>query len=113
MSAIQMTPGLGQSQMSMPNMSAMKNMAATPAVWSFNYSVLMFYVVDNDDSDDATERFSNDTSANRANQTNKKTKSIIRQVTSFICGYLLAGQLSVFLLRHFSRSSSCVIGCLP
>ena len=44
MSAIQMTPGLGQSQMSMPNMSAMKKMAATPAVWTFNYSVLMFSV---------------------------------------------------------------------
>ena len=44
MSAIQMTPGLGQSQMSMPNMNGMKNMAATPAVWTFNYSVLMFFM---------------------------------------------------------------------
>ena len=34
----------------------------------------VFYVVDNDDRDDATERFSNDTSVYRANQTNKKSK---------------------------------------
>ena len=31
-------------------------------------------MVDNDDSDDATERFSNDTSVYRANQTKKKDK---------------------------------------
>lgn len=91
MSAIQMTPGLGQSQMSMPNMSAMKNMTATPAVWSFNYSVLMFFMwwtmMIAMMLPSASPMILLYTALIRRT---KKTKSIIRQVTSFICGYLLA-----------------------
>ena len=91
MSAIQMTPGLGQSQMSMPNMSAMKNMAATPAVWSFSYSVLMFFMwwtmMIAMMLPSASPMILLYTALIRRT---KKTKSIIRQVTSFICGYLLA-----------------------
>ena len=91
MSAIQMTPGLGQSQMSMPNMSAMKNMAATPAVWSFNYSVLMFFMwwtmMIAMMLPSASPMILLYTALIRRT---KKTKSVIRQVTSFICGYLLA-----------------------
>ena len=91
MSAIQMTPGLGQSQMSMPNMSGMKNMAATPAVWSFNYSVLMFFMwwtmMIAMMLPSASPMILLYTALIRRT---KKTKSIIRQVTSFICGYLLA-----------------------
>ena len=91
MSAIQMTPGLGQSQMSMPNMSAMKNMAATPAVWSFNYSVLMFFMwwtmMIAMMLPSASPMILLYPALIRRT---KKTKSIIRQVTSFICGYLLA-----------------------
>ena len=91
MSAIQMTPGLGQSQMSMPNMSAMKNMAATPAVWTFNYSVLMFLMwwtmMIAMMLPSASPMILLYTALIRRT---KKTKSIIRQVTSFICGYLLA-----------------------
>ena len=91
MSAIQMTPGLGQSQVSMPNMSAMKNMAATPAVWSFNYSVLMFFMwwtmMIAMMLPSASPMILLYTALIRRT---KKTKSIIRQVTSFICGYLLA-----------------------
>ena len=91
MSAIQMTPGLGQSQMSMPNMGAMKNMAATPAVWSFNYSVLMFFMwwtmMIAMMLPSASPMILLYTALIRRT---KKAKSIIRQVTSFICGYLLA-----------------------
>ena len=91
MSAIQMTPGLGQSQMSMPNMSAMKNMATTPAVWSFNYSVLMFFMwwtmMIAMMLPSASPMILLYTALIRRT---KKAKSIIRQVTSFICGYLLA-----------------------
>ena len=91
MSAIQMTPGLGQSQMSMPNMSAMKNMAATPAIWSFNYSVLMFFMwwtmMIAMMLPSASPMILLYTALIRRT---KKAKSIIRQVTSFICGYLLA-----------------------
>ena len=91
MSAIQMTPGLGQSQMSMPNISAMRNMAATPAVWSFNYSVLMFFMwwtmMIAMMLPSASPMILLYTALIRRT---KKTKSIIRQVTSFICGYLLA-----------------------
>ena len=91
MSAIQMTPGLGQSQMSMPNMSAMKNMAATPAVWSFNYSVLMFFMwwtmMIAMMLPSASPMILLYTALIRRT---KKTKSIIRQVISFISGYLLA-----------------------
>ena len=91
MSAIQMTPGLGQSQMSMPNMSAMKNMAATPAVWSFNYSVLMFLMwwtmMIAMMLPSASPMILLYTALIRRT---KKTKSIIRQAISFICGYLLA-----------------------
>ena len=91
MSAIQMTPGLGQSQMSMPNMSAMKKMAATPAVWTFNYSVLMFFMwwtmmiaMMLPSASPMILLYS------ALIRRTKKAKSIIRQVTSFICGYLLA-----------------------
>ena len=91
MSAIQMTPGLGQSQMSMLNMSAMENMAATPAVWSFNYSVLMFFMwwtmMIAMMLPSASPMILLYTALIRRT---KKAKSIIRQVTSFICGYLLA-----------------------
>ena len=91
MSAIQMTPGLGQSQMSMPNMSAMKNMAATPAVWTFNYSVLMFFMwwtmMIAMMLPSASPMILLYTALIRRT---KKTNSIMRQVTSFICGYLLA-----------------------
>ena len=91
MSAIQMTPGLGQSQMSMPNMSAMKNMAASPAIWTFNYSVLMFFMwwtmMIAMMLPSASPMILLYTALIRRT---KKTKSIIRQVTSFICGYLLA-----------------------
>ena len=91
MSAIQMTPGLGQSQMSMPNMSAMKNMAATPAVWTFNYSVLMFFMwwtmMIAMMLPSASPMILLYTALIRRT---KQTKSIIRQVTSFISGYLLA-----------------------
>ena len=91
MSAIQMTPGLGQSQMSMPNMTAMKNMAATPAVWSFNYSVLMFFMwwtmMIAMMLPSASPMILLYTALIRRT---KNAKSIIRQVTSFICGYLLA-----------------------
>jgi len=91
MSAIQMTPGLGQSQMSMPKMSAMKNMAASPAVWTFNYSVLMFFMwwtmMIAMMLPSASPMILLYTALIRRT---KKAKSIIRQVTSFICGYLLA-----------------------
>ena len=91
MSAIQMTPGLGQSQMSMPNMSAMKKMAATPAAWTFNYSVLMFLMwwtmMIAMMLPSASPMILLYTALIRRT---KKAKSIIRQVTSFICGYLLA-----------------------
>ena len=91
MSAIQMTPGLGQSQMSMPNMSAMKNMVATPAVWTFSYSVLMFFMwwtmMIAMMLPSASPMILLYTALIRRT---KKAKSIIRQVTSFICGYLLA-----------------------
>ncbi|MAI13898.1 MAG: hypothetical protein CMM15_07765 [Rhodospirillaceae bacterium] len=91
MSAIQMTPGLGQSQMPMTNMSAMKKMAATPAVWSFNYSILMFFMwwtmMIAMMLPSASPMILLYTALIRRT---KKTKSIIRQVTSFICGYLLA-----------------------
>ena len=91
MSAIQMTPGLGQSQMSMPNMSAMKKMAATPAMWTFNYSVLMFFMwwamMIAMMLPSASPMILLYTALIRRT---KKAKSIIRQVTSFICGYLLA-----------------------
>ncbi len=91
MSAIQMTPGLGQSQMSMPNMNGMKNMAATPAVWTFNYSVLMFFMwwtmMIAMMLPSASPMILLYTALIRRT---KKTKSIIRQVTSFISGYLLA-----------------------
>ena len=91
MSAIQMTPGLGQSQMSMPNMSAMKKMAATPAVWTFNYSVLMFFMwwtmMIAMMLPSASPMILLYTALIRRT---KKAKSIIRQVASFICGYLLA-----------------------
>ena len=91
MSAIQMTPGLGQSQMSMPNMNGMKNMAATPAVWTFNYSVLMFFMwwtmMIAMMLPSASPMILLYTALIRRT---KKAKSIIRQVTSFICGYLLA-----------------------
>ena len=91
MSAIQMTPGLGQSQMSMPNMSAMKKMAATPAAWTFNYSVLMFLMWGTMMIammlPSASPMILLYTALIRRT---KKAKSIIRQVTSFICGYLLA-----------------------
>ena len=91
MSAIQMTPGLGQSQMYMPKMNAMKNMAATPAVWSFNYSVLMFFMwwtmMIAMMLPSASPMILLYTALIRRT---KKAKSIIRQVTSFICGYLLA-----------------------
>ena len=91
MSAIQMTPGLGQLQMSMPNMNGMKNMAATPAIWSFNYSVLMFFMwwtmMIAMMLPSASPMILLYTALIRRT---KKTKSIIRQVTSFICGYLLA-----------------------
>ena len=91
MSAIQMTPGLGQSQMSMPKMSAMKNMTASPAVWTFNYSVLMFFMwwtmMIAMMLPSASPMILLYTALIRRT---KKAKSIIRQVTSFICGYLLA-----------------------
>ena len=91
MSAIQMTPGLGQSQMSMPKMSAMKNMVATPAVWTFSYSVLMFFMwwtmMIAMMLPSASPMILLYTALIRRT---KKAKSIIRQVTSFICGYLLA-----------------------
>ena len=91
MSAIQMTPGLGQSQMYVRKMNAMKNMAATPAVWSFNYSVLMFFMwwtmMIAMMLPSASPMILLYTALIRRT---KKTKSIIRQVTSFICGYLLA-----------------------
>ena len=91
MSAIQMTPGLGQSHMYMPKMNAMKNMAATPAVWTFNYSVLMFFMwwtmMIAMMLPSASPMILLYTALIRRT---KKTKSIIRQVTSFISGYLLA-----------------------
>ena len=91
MSAIQMTPGLGQSQMSMPKMSAMKNMALEPAIWTFNYSVLMFFMwwtmMIAMMLPSASPMILLYTALIRRT---KKTKNIIRQVTSFICGYLLA-----------------------
>ena len=42
MSAIEMTPGLTQSKMAMPNMEAMKKMVMEPASWSITYGVLVF-----------------------------------------------------------------------
>ncbi|MCH2631873.1 MAG: DUF2182 domain-containing protein [Nisaea sp.] len=42
MSAIEMTPGLSQSKMAMPNMGAMKKMVMEPASWSITYGVLVF-----------------------------------------------------------------------
>ena len=114
MSAIQMTPGLGQSQMSMPNMSAMKNMAATPAVWTFNYSVLMFLMwwtmMIAMMLPSASPMILLYTALIRRT---KKTKSISDKLPHLFADIYWLGQPSVFLLRHFSRSSSCVIGCLP
>ena len=91
MSAIEMTPGLDKSLMSMPNMSTIKSMAMKPAIWNFNYSVLMFFMwwtmMIAMMLPSASPMILLYTALIRRT---KKTKSIIRQVTSFICGYLLA-----------------------
>ena len=42
MSAIEMTPGLGQTKMAMPTMAAAKKMVMEPASWDITYAFLVF-----------------------------------------------------------------------
>ena len=98
MSAIEMTPGLDKSLMSMPNMSTIKSMAMKPAIWNFNYSVLMFFMwwmmMITMMLPSAAPMILLYTALIRKTQ---KTRNIFNVVSFFICGYLLAWAIfSVF-----------------
>ena len=98
MSAIEMTPGLDKSLMSMPNMSTIKSMAMKPAIWNFNYSVLMFFMwwmmMITMMLPSAAPMILLYTALIRKTQ---KARNIFNVVSFFICGYLLAWAIfSVF-----------------
>ena len=95
MSAIEMTPGLDKSLMSMPNMSTIKSMAMKPAIWNFNYSVLMFFMwwmmMITMMLPSAAPMILLYTALIRKTQ---KTRNIFNVVSFFICGYLLIKDLT-------------------
>ena len=91
MSAIEMTPGLGQSTIAMPTMENMKKMMIEPASWSIGYGLLVFLMwwlmMVAMMLPSATPMILLYTALIRRAQ---KTKNIITEVTLFISGYLLA-----------------------
>jgi len=91
MSAIEMTPGLGHPKMAMPTMADAKKMVMEPASWNITYAFLVFLMwwlmMIAMMLPSASPMILLYTALIRQNQ---KTKSIIGQVTSFMCGYLLA-----------------------
>lgn len=91
MSAIEMTPGLGQSTVAMPTMANMKKMMMEPASWSIGYGLLVFLMwwlmMVAMMLPSATPMILLYTALIRRTQ---KTKNIITEVTLFISGYLLA-----------------------
>ena len=91
MSAIEMTPGLGQSTIAMPTMENMKKMMIEPASWSIGYGLLVFLMwwlmMVAMMLPSAAPMILLYTALIRRAQ---KTKNIITEVTLFISGYLLA-----------------------
>ena len=91
MSAIEMTPGLGQSTIAMPTMENMKKMMMEPASWSTSYGLLVFLMwwlmMVAMMLPSAAPMILLYTALIRRAQ---KTKNIITEVTLFISGYLLA-----------------------
>tara|TARA_Y100001934_G_scaffold83967_1_gene104274 strand:- start:145 stop:858 length:714 start_codon:yes stop_codon:yes gene_type:complete len=91
MSAIEMTPGLGQSTIAMPTMANMKKMMMEPASWSIGYGLLVFLMwwlmMVAMMLPSAAPMILLYTALMRRAQ---KTKNIITEVTLFISGYLLA-----------------------
>ena len=91
MSAIEMTPGLGQSTIAMPTMENMKKMMMEPASWSIGYGLLVFLMwwlmMVAMMLPSAAPMILLYTALIRRAQ---KTKNIITEVTLFISGYLLA-----------------------
>ena len=91
MSAIEMTPGLGQSTIAMPTMANMKKMMMEPASWSIGYGLLVFLMwwlmMVAMMLPSAAPMILLYTALIRRAQ---KTKNIITEVTLFISGYLLA-----------------------
>ena len=91
MSAIEMTPGLGQSTIAMPTMANMKKMMMEPASWSISYGLLVFLMwwlmMVAMMLPSAAPMILLYTALIRRTQ---KTKNIITEVTLFISGYLLA-----------------------
>ena len=91
MSAIEMTPGLGQSTIAMPTMENMKKMMMVPASWSISYGLLVFLMwwlmMVAMMLPSAAPMILLYTALIRRAQ---KTKNIITEVTLFISGYLLA-----------------------
>ena len=91
MSAIEMTPGLGQSTIAMPTMENMKKMMMEPASWSISYGLLVFLMwwlmMVAMMLPSAAPMILLYTALIRRAQ---KTKNIITEVTLFISGYLLA-----------------------
>ena len=91
MSAIEMTPGLGQSTIAMPTMENMKKMMMAPASWSISYGLLVFLMwwlmMVAMMLPSAAPMILLYTALIRRAQ---KTKNIITEVTLFISGYLLA-----------------------
>ena len=91
MSAIEMTPGLGQSTIAMPTMANMKKMMMEPASWSISYGLLVFLMwwlmMVAMMLPSAAPMILLYTALIRRAQ---KTKNIITEVTLFISGYLLA-----------------------
>ena len=91
MSAIEMTPGLGQSTIAMPTMENMKKMMMEPASWSISYGLLVFLMwwlmMVAMMLPSAAPMILLYTALIRRAQ---KTKNIITEVILFISGYLLA-----------------------
>ena len=91
MSAIEMTPGLGQSTIAMPTMENMKKMMMVPASWSISYGLLVFLMwwlmMVAMMLPSAAPMILLYTALIRRAQ---KTKNITTEVTLFISGYLLA-----------------------
>ena len=91
MSAIEMTPVLGQSTIAMPTMENMKKMMMEPASWSIGYGLLVFLMwwlmMVAMMLPSAAPMILLYTALIRRAQ---KTKNIITEVTLFISGYLLA-----------------------
>ena len=91
MSAIEMTPGLGHPKMAMPTMADAKKMVMEPASWNITYAFLVFLMwwlmMIAMMLPSASPMILLYTALIRQSQ---KTKSIIGQVASFMCGHLLA-----------------------